>query len=143
MLELDIFVTTDIEYNTLQINDIFNKLLYQYNKLGHEEFMETAVSKSSLDIINNNQLKYPDMFYFESVFNALESGKKKRNVGDAFKGIVNDLWKVDLVYTINLRSLKNFLTLRDSGSAYFQIQVLAQEMKKVTPKKYLDLIVKQ
>ena len=45
--------------------------------------------------------------------------------------------------TINLRSLKNFFTLRDSASAYFQIQWLAQEMKKVTPDKYLDLIVKK
>jgi thymidylate synthase (FAD) len=43
---------------------------------------------------------------------------------------------------MNLRSLKNYLTLRDSGAAFFQIRWLAQEIKKVTPAKYLDLIVR-
>ena len=70
-------------------------------------------------------------------------GKKKRNVGDAFKHIITDNVKVDMVVTFNLRSLKNYFTLRDSGAAYFQIRWLAQEMMRVTPSKYLDLIVKK
>jgi len=51
--------------------------------------------------------------------------------------------KVDMVVTFNLRSLKNYFVLRDSGAAYFQIRWLAQEMMKVTPQKYLDLIIKK
>ena len=73
---------------------------------------------------------------------ALETGKKKRNVGDAFKHIISDNVKVDMVVTFNLRSLKNYFTLRDSGAAFFQIRWLAQEMIRVTPEKYLDLIIK-
>ena len=48
-----------------------------------------------------------------------------------------------MVVTFNIRSLKNYFDLRDSGAAWFQIQWLAEEMKKVTPKKYLKLIDKK
>jgi len=64
-------------------------------------------------------------------------------VGDAFKHIVTDNWKVDMVVTFNLRSLKNYFDLRDSGGAWFQIRWLAQAMKEATPEKYLKLIVKK
>jgi len=77
------------------------------------------------------------------MFEALQAGKKKRNVGDAFKHIITDNVKVDMVVTFNLRSLKNYYTLRDSGAAFFQIRWLAQAMMKATPTKYLDLIVKK
>jgi thymidylate synthase (FAD) len=135
ILELDMFVTTDEEYNKLQSLDIFNKLTYQYNKFGRDEFLKLCIVKDSILSIGNRPSK-------DTILNIFRSGKKKRNVGDAFKHIVNDNWKVDMVVTFNLRSLKNYFTLRDSGAAYFQIRWLAQEMKKVTPKKYLDLIVK-
>lgn len=41
---------------------------------------------------------------------------------------------------MNLRSLKNYLKLRDSGAAYFQIRWLAQAVKEATPNKYLELL---
>jgi thymidylate synthase (FAD) len=89
-------------------------------------------------------LKFLDEFKddSEALYNALESGKKKKNVGDAFKHIITDNVKVDMVVTFNLRSLKNYFTLRESGAAYFQIRWLAQEMMRATPSKYLDLIIK-
>ena len=136
LLELDLFVTSDTNYNIIQITDIFNKLKYQYNILGKDEFMKIAVAKSSLDILEQH-------FLIQDTFNKLQAGKKKRNVGDAFKHIINDNIKVDMVVTFNLRSLKNYFTLRDSGAAYFQIRWLAQEMMRVTPSKYLDLIIKK
>ena len=133
LLGFDMFVTTNEAYNTLEINAIYDKLLYQSTIVA--EFNTLAVAKSSLEFLE----KFSDA---ASLFEALESGKKKRNVGDAFKHIVSDNWKVDMVVTFNLRSLKNYFTLRDSGAAYFQIRWLAQEMMRATPKKYLDLIVK-
>ena len=48
-----------------------------------------------------------------------------------------------MVVTFNIRSLKNYFDLRDSGAAWFQIQWLAQGMKDATPKKYLKLIDKK
>jgi len=49
---------------------------------------------------------------------------------------------VDLGFTINLRSLKNFLDLRLSGAAFWQIQLLAHTIYKQIPENYLKLVVK-
>lgn len=136
IIGFDLFVTTDLEYNVIEAGNIFDKLMLQYENLGKDEFMKLAVAKSSLDFIEQI-LEAPDLF------DKLENGKKKRNVGDAFKHVVSDVWKVDMIVTFNIRSLKNYFQLRDSGAAWFQIRWLAQEMKKVTPKKYLNLIVKE
>lgn len=133
---LNLFVTTDALYNKIQLIDIFNKLKYQYQEIGDEDFIASAVAKSSVThALSDNTSR--------EKFRLLQDGKKKRNVGDMFKHIVNDNWRVDMVVTFNLRSLKNYFTLRDSGAAYFQIQWLAQAMKEVTPNKYLDLIIKK
>jgi thymidylate synthase (FAD) len=132
---LDMFVTDDAAYNRIEISGMFEKLSYQQKMV--ENFNELAIAKSSLDLLEQFENDK------EALYTALEAGKKKRNVGDAFKHIITDNIKVDMVVTFNLRSLKNYLTLRDSGAAYFQIRWLAQEMKKVTPKKYLDLIIKE
>ena len=135
VLPFDMLVTTDEAYNRIEIGCMFDKLSYQFKSV--EDFYSIAVAKSSLPLLEEHKGNS------ESLFEALQSGKKKRNVGDAFKHIVTDNIKVDMVVTFNLRSLKNYFTLRDSGAAYFQIRWLAQEMMRVTPKKYLDLIIKK
>ena len=135
VLAYDMLVTLDNDYNRIEIGGMFDKLFYQLKRV--EDFNSIAVAKSSLPLLEEHKGNS------ESLFEALQSGKKKRNVGDAFKHIVTDNVKVDMVVTFNLRSLKNYFTLRDSGAAYFQIKWLAQEMMKVTPKKYLDLIIKK
>jgi thymidylate synthase (FAD) len=135
VLALKLFVITDETYLAIEIRAIYDKLNYQYQK--DQDFIKNAVAKSSIPLIEEYQGNA------EALHTALESGKKKRNVGDAFKHIVSDNWKVDMVVTFNIRSLKNYFDLRDSGAAWFQIQWLAQAMKEVTPKKYLKLIDKK
>lgn len=135
VLEFDMFVTTNAEYNALEIGGMYDKLDYQSKVV--EDFHAIAVAKSSIPFIQEYQGNA------QALYDALQAGKKKRNVGDAFKHIITDNVKVDMVVTFNLRSLKNYFTLRDSGAAFFQIRWLAQEMMKVTPKKYLDLIIKK
>ena len=135
VLEFDMFVTADESYNRLEIGAMYDKLDFQSKKV--DDFHAIAIAKSSLHFIEELQGKSQELY------DALQEGKKKRNVGDAFKHIITDNVKVDMVVTFNLRSLKNYLTLRDSGAAYFQIRWLAQEMMKVTPQKYLDLIIKK
>ena len=135
ILSFDMFVTADEDYNRIEIGTIYDKLDFQSKKV--DDFHSIAVAKSSLGFIDELSGDA------EALYEALESGKKKRNVGDAFKHIITDNIKVDMVVTFNLRSLKNYFTLRDSGAAYFQIRWLAQKMKEITPSKYLDLIVKE
>ena len=133
---LDLLITTCKEYNKLEISNMYDKLFYQMNTLGIQEFLKIAVAKSSLPMVSSN-VGSP-----RNTFEELQAGKKKRNVGDAFKHIITDNFKTDLVVTFNLRSLKNYLTLRDSGAAFFQIRWVAEAIKAATPSKYLDLIVK-
>lgn len=135
VLDLNLFVVTDLDYLTIEIRSMFDKLQLQYKK--DTKFLTNAIAKSSLPFLEEFSSNP------EKLYNALECGKKKRNVGDGFKHIVTDNWKVDMVVTFNIRSLKNYLDLRDSGAAWFQIQWLAQAMKEVTPTKYLKLIDKK
>jgi len=135
VLGLNLFVITDPDYLAIEIRAIYDKLLFQYKR--NPDFLVDAVAKSSLPFVEEFQGDA------EALFKALENGKKKRNVGDAFKHIVSDNWKVDMVVTFNIRSLKNYFDLRDSGAAWFQIQWLAEQMKAVTPLKYLKLISKE
>jgi len=135
--ELDMFVTVDPGYMKLECNEIFSKLLFQEKELGWEEFLRLALSKDGLSAYQKTKHEN----FFELLY-ALNEAKGKRNVGDAFKHIVSDNWKVDMVVTFNLRSLKNYFDLRDSGAAYFQIRWLAKAMKEATPEKYLRLIDK-
>ncbi len=134
ILDLNLFVITDRDYLSIEIRAMFDKLSFQYQK--ESDFLETAVAKSSLPYIES--FKHDA----SALFDALQNGKKKRNVGDGFKHIVTDNWKVDMVVSFNIRSLKNYFDLRDSGAAWFQIQWLAAAMKEVTPLKYLRLIDK-
>jgi len=135
LLEMKLFVISNEEYLRIEIRAIYDKLLFQFER--DTEFIKNAVAKSSLPFLETHR-EEPD-----ALFEALQCGKKKRNVGDGFKHIVSDNWKVDMVVTFNIRSLKNYFDLRDSGAAWFQIQWLAEEMKKVTPEKYLKLIDKK
>ena len=135
LLAFDMFVITDSAYLEIEIRAIYDKLLFQYTK--DPDFISNAVAKSSLVFLETCKSDP------EALFEALQKGKKKRNVGDGFKHIVTDNWKVDMVITFNIRSLKNYFDLRDSGAAWFQIRWLAEEMKKVTPLKYLRLIDKK
>lgn len=141
----DWFIKKILEFNmfavkgsaeVIEASQMYEKLNYQYITLRRKEFFEIAISKSSQELLKKNLTS-------DELFNALQSGAKKRNVGDAFKWIVTDNWKVDMVVTFNLRSLKNYFDLRDSGAAYFQIQELAKQMKLVTPIKYMRLIDKK
>ena len=135
ILEFDMFVTADEDYNRVEIGGMYDKLDFQSKRV--EDFYSICVAKSSLPFLKEYEGDA------QKLYETLQAGKKKRNVGDAFKHIITDNVKVDMVVTFNLRSLKNYFTLRDSGAAYFQIRWLAQEMMRVTPKKYLDLIIKQ
>lgn len=135
VLPLNLFVITDKEYLEIEIRAIYDKFRFQHAR--NDTYVKDAVAKSSIPLIEEHKGNA------EALFAALESGKKKRNVGDGFKHIVSDNWKVDMVVTFNIRSLKNYFDLRDSGAAWFQIQWLAEEMKKVTPIKYLKLIDKK
>jgi len=130
-----LLVTDDIDYNAIEFGTIFNKLQHQYIILGEEKFISLTIAKSLIDQFNNFEGNEDECF-------KLLSSKAKRNVGDVVKGtVIADTFSVDLMFSINLRSLKNFFDLRLSGAAYYQMQWLAYSIYKEIPETYLDLIV--
>jgi len=125
-----------------EIDQLWDKLQRQngYIDENGESFYDYSCSKEQKEILEKRILLGWDEV---SVFNELQNAKQKRNVGDSFKWVVTDNWKVDLVFTMNLRGLSNYLKLRDSGAAYFGARWLAQAVIEATPQKYLNLISKK
>ena len=138
MIEKKLLVVATEAYQEIEWGNTYDKLVFQKNILEAEgeDWNKMATAKKSIPLLN-------EAISAEDLFKALEDGPSKRNVGDNFKHIVTDNWKVDGMMTINLRSLKNFFDLRDSGAAWFQMRWLAEEMKLATPVKYLKLIDKK
>jgi len=141
ILKLDFTILKNNKLKDIEYATIFHKLYLAYAQ-DKEMFLNTILSKEQIYILSTFNLatKYSD---YHSIFEQLVNAKQKRNSGDKFKYIVTDNFSTELVWTINLRSLKNFLTLRDSNSAWFQIRELAKQIIEVTPQKYLNLIVKE
>lgn len=137
---MNMFVVND-EAESIEIDAIYDKLNYQLLSLGRDEFVNISMGKAAKEVFAERWKTTKQTP--QDVFEQLKDCKAKRNVGDNFKWVVTDMWKVDMVVTFNLRSLKNFFSLRDNSAAYFGIQWLAQAMKEVTPSKYLNLISKR
>lgn len=61
---------------------------------------------------------------------------------DIAKYCLPECWKVDLVWTINMRSLMNFLELRLANGAHFEIRELANNVLKTIPQQHIFLYAK-
>lgn len=108
--------------------------------IGKEQFCKYTLAKDNFEIIAQCSIEDTPSF----IYTTLQSNKAKRNAGDCLKGIiVTDSWTVELMWTINLRSLKNFIVQRDSGAAYIQIQELAKQVLEATPDKFKRLLGKK
>jgi len=71
--------------------------------------------------------------------NSLQEILKEGISNDLAKYALPESYKTELTWTINARSLQNFLTLRSSKSALWEIRELAKELFEALPKdhKYL------
>lgn len=70
------------------------------------------------------------------------TGSKKKKQNDRVKRCLPEVWLTKGVWTFNLRSLKHFMSLRDSGAAYYGIREVAQAIINATPEHYLQYIRK-
>lgn len=89
--------------------------------------------------------------YLVSTGNAWIDGRSLQMLEDvrigASSGIPNDIlkynipesFKTSLIWTINARSLRNFLSLRTAPQAHWEIRQLAAEVVKVIPTEFLLL----
>ena len=80
-----------------------------------------STKNSHIDIQNILQLKYVKLKLIEGIPN------------DIIKYLLPEAYKTSLVMTINARALQNFLELRSSKHALWEIQLLAKAMYKAIP----------
>lgn len=139
--KINFTILLDHDLKKIEYKSIYDKLDLAYSNKPND-FLDLILSKEQKEILSESKI---NTYYanLNEILNNLINAKQKRNSGDQFKYIVTDNFSTDLVLTINVRSLKNFLTLRNSNSAWFQIRDLAQKIIEITPKKYLNLMIKE
>jgi thymidylate synthase (FAD) len=102
---------------------------------------EFIFAKKQLELYNKykgESLLSEDTLVF--VVKELLALPNKKNVGDSFKTIVTDNWRTELLFTINARSLKNFLNLRTKNSAWAPMRELAKSIQNVIPERYYKIL---
>ena len=133
-----------IKNKVFTFDPIYELELLELNCSQLWEQLDMYVSKHGIDdligLVSKDSVE--DFVNLDTLDDALKSLKRKKNIGDRFKHIVNDNWNTSIVMTFNMRSLKNFLQLRNSGAAYYLIKELAIEIEKAIPKGHLRLIRK-
>lgn len=139
--EKGMFIYNDRKLIEIETDAIYRKLDWQFETIGIDAFLELSLSKDNIKLFDN--IRDNTVFNVRKAMELLKGNKQKRNVGDNFKHIVTDNWLCDMVFTMNLRALKNYLNLRDSGAAFFQIRNLAIIMEEALPEPYLNLVKKE
>lgn len=92
---------------------------------------DEARARASKYIIltGNKDVDNMSILALENVRRMVQEGKPN----DVSKYCMPESFKTSLVMTINARSLQNFLTLRSSKHALWEIQLLAKAMYKAIP----------
>lgn len=88
----------------------------------------------------------PDLVEFQrKQFDLLKQASEKCKNIDALKALIPESYKCDIIFTINARSLRNFLTLRLGKAAHFKIRELAKLIYDAIPDAhkflYSDLVI--
>ena len=97
------------------------------------------IKRAEKYIVLNN-----DEFIKKQSINALETLRiaiKEKVANDVAKYLIPECYKTELVWSINARSLQNFLDLRTSKSAWQEIQELAYHVFKALPDNHKYLFV--
>jgi len=133
--DVNIFTTINKKINDKYLSTMFT--LIKKEDVNNKNFKDLVLSREAIELLNTTKYITPEDVYAE-----LNKCKRKRNAFDSLKHVIPETLKTELIWTINLRSLKNFLKLRDSGSAWYPMQQLAKEIKNQIPQEYLPLIDK-
>lgn len=116
---------------------------YTLKELKEEEsFVDFKVKDDKIKLDVNRAKKYIDIndeISLESQINQLEILRteiKKGTSLDKIKNLVPESYLTNIVFTINFRSLMNFLRLRTSKAAHYKIRELAFKILDQIPEKH-------
>ncbi len=107
-----------------KFNLLYDFFVYPYFDLNKDEYYKRIWIESMIDKL----YKIRDL-------------KEKGYTNDFIKYILEESLRTELVFTINLRSLRNFLNLRLDDNAHFEIRYIAKLIKdKVKNTEYKELV---
>ncbi len=115
---------------------------YTLKELKTEEFFDTTPSKIQeslnrstkyINLTGEYEIDYFSLLALENLRSIIHYDKWNT---DLAKYAVPECYKTDLVWSINARSLQNFLNLRLSHKAHFEIKELATLICKCIPEDY-------
>jgi thymidylate synthase (FAD) len=90
----------------------------EFNPISPEDFDRAS---KYINFVNVAEIDYASMVALENLRHLIEIGIPN----DQAKYALPECYKVDLMWSINARSLRNFLELRTDKSAHFEIRELA------------------
>lgn len=108
---------------------------YTLNELKQEgEFLDNDLYRANKYIVltDNNEVNIACIKALENLRKLLANGIKN----DFAKYAMPECYKTSLTWSINARSLQNFLTLRSSNHALWEIQNLASEILNAIPEEH-------
>ena len=101
--------------------------------------LDEALIKTTINYLDDMLAVYDSK---EALKKGLTGGAKKKQ-NDRVKRMLPESWMLEGVWTFNLRSLKHFVELRSSGSAYYGIREVTETILEQTPHKYRILVDKK
>ena len=111
---------------------------FTLKQLAKEEYFHSGDKERASKYINltgDNVIDWYSILTLNSVRIVITNGIKN----DIAKYCLPECWKVDLVWTINMRSLMNFLELRLASGSHFEIRELAKHILEAIPQEHIFL----
>lgn len=129
---IDAFVDI-LENDTIETQEKFRNIVKNNIIVDDDKWIdiETTALYSKLKLYNQE----------EPLVKGLKGSRKKKQ-NDRVKRCLPETWMTKMVITFNIRSFKHFVELRDSGSAYFGIRELTENMMSQVPDKLMRYIKK-
>lgn len=126
--EIKTCIENNLSYRDEKVRNLIDKYFVNY----FEDFDKNNMSMSNV-IEKYYCDKYENLKSMNEVYDNLKELNKqkllKERVQDYLKGFLHEMKRSSLLWTINLRSLRNFLKLRMDKTAHFEIRLLANLIK--------------
>jgi thymidylate synthase (FAD) len=108
----------------------------EYKNMLHSTPEQIKRAKKYLVFTGNNDVDMASVSALDMLRNILKSGTSN----DIAKYCLPESYKTELTWSINARSLNNFLSLRSSKAALWEIRKLAQKIYEALPKEHKETL---
>ena len=120
---------------------------YTLKELKNEELIDCSVFEAEFSLYSSDVWQIAGKYIVSTenydvdissclALEQLQINLKNGIANDVAKYCLPEAYKTDLAWTINARSLQNFLSLRTSKSALWEIRILAKELFNSLPEDY-------